>query len=760
MMFRKTPIGGWVGFALLLILLLASSTLAAETTTLTVWAMGDEGKLIRQMASRFEAIHPEVRIVTQSIPWSGAHEKLVTGVIGDMAPDICQLGTTWMSEFTAMDALEPLGDRIKTSSTLKSEDFIPGALSSCKFDGEWYGLPWYVDTRVFFYRGDMLEAVGRKAFPQTWDELSKVCEELVDARKKTGDLGFGFSLPTNDWQIFLMFYWQAGGRLLAGDRAADATRNTAQGMLMTEPGIKALEYMKGFFDRGLSPKDVGRDTDLMNAFESGFFPMFISGPWMISMLEQSKPGLSGKWSTSPLPRGLTGTSFIGGCNLVLFKSSKNKALAWKFLEFLSSSEIQGAWYEISKDLPAIRKAWDLPTLAQNPLLQAFKTQLDDVQAPPVLVEWEQVANAISQRMEEAVHGKISATQAVAAMNGEIKTILNTGTQDQSFLFKLGVTVTIIIHVMLLLGLYFRFAPKTRDVISQRKPVTIAWLFLSPALLILGIFLFIPILWSLVASCTNWNIYGIAHPSRVNFVGLENYRRLLTDPIFWISLRNTLVFAIFGVPLNIILALGMALVLNRGFIRMKALFRIGFFIPVITTMVAVAVIWRWLYNPEFGLLNMALTWIGVGPQSWLADEWLALPCLIVMAVWKGFGYNMIIFNAALQAIPETLYEAADIDGASHGQQFWYITLPMLRRTTVFVALMTSIGFLQFFAEPYIMTGGGPLNRTMSVVLYLYQHGFKFYNLGYASSIAYALFALILGFSLIQGRIQKFFGGADA
>lgn len=171
------------------------------------------------------------------------------------------------------------------------------------------------------------------------------------------------------------------------------------------------------------------------------------------------------------------------------------------------------------------------------------------------------------------------------------------------------------------------------------------------------------------------------------------------------------------------------------------------------MVAVAVIWRWLYNPEFGLLNLALGWLGLSPQNWLADQWLALPSLIVMAVWKGFGYNMIIFIAALQAIPEDLYESADIDGANETQQFWHITLPMLRETTVFVTIMTSIGFLQFFAEPYVMTGGGPLNQTMSVVLYMYNHGFKFYNLGYASSIAYVLFALILAFTLAQGMIKK-------
>ncbi len=219
------------------------------------------------------------------------------------------------------------------------------------------------------------------------------------------------------------------------------------------------------------------------------------------------------------------------------------------------------------------------------------------------------------------------------------------------------------------------------------------------------------------------------------------------------MRNSLLFALVGVPLNLICSLLAALLLNREFIRFKALFRVGFFIPCITTMVAVAVIWRWLYNPEFGLLNLALGWLGLSPQNWLADQWLALPSLIVMAVWKGFGYNMIIFIAALQAIPEDLYESADIDGANETQQFWHITLPMLRETTVFVTIMTSIGFLQFFAEPYVMTGGGPLNQTMSVVLYMYNHGFKFYNLGYASSIAYVLFALILAFTLAQGMIKK-------
>ncbi|OGK06441.1 MAG: sugar ABC transporter permease [Candidatus Riflebacteria bacterium GWC2_50_8] len=289
--------------------------------------------------------------------------------------------------------------------------------------------------------------------------------------------------------------------------------------------------------------------------------------------------------------------------------------------------------------------------------------------------------------------------------------------------------------------------------SNRRFQPEALVFVLPAVILLVTFLFLPIVASWFASFTNWNIYGISDPSNVVWVGFDNYRQLLADPVFWISLRNSLLFTVIGVPLNLTCSLLMALLLNREFIRFKALFRIGFFIPCITTMVAVAVIWRWLYNPEFGLLNMALGWLGISGQNWLANQWLALPSLIVMAVWKGFGYNMIIFIAALQSIPDTLYESAEIDGANDRQQFWHITLPMLRQTTFFVMIMTSIGFLQFFAEPYIMTGGGPLNQTMSVVLYMYNHGFKFYNLGYASSIAYVLFALILMFTLVQSIVKS-------
>ena len=699
---------------------------------LNVWAIGAEGKLIRQAAELYEARNPGVKIVTQGIPWTGAHEKLVTAVVGNMAPDISQLGTTWMPEFRAMNAIEPLDGFLKTSA-LDTADFFPGARDSNFHQGEWYGLPWYVDTRVMYYRKDLAARAGYKKFPTDWESFYKFSKAL----KASKDGGYAFSLPTNDWQIFLMFYWQNGGELL---KDSPLTAGKFEG---------TIDYLKRFFDEDLAPLEGGNDTDLLTAFESGYYPVFISGPWMISQLETSKPLLNGRWATAPLPAGERRASFMGGCNLVMFRSSPNKALAWKFMEFLAGPEMQARWYALSGDLPASRKAWLAPALAGNPQLSAFRLELDTAKAPPQVAEWENIAGNINDAVEEAVFGRVTPQAAREKLSARIEKILAKSERQQSGAFKIWLAIFLCLIPVSAVALHLR---GTRTG-TRSKYQPIAVLFLLPAVLILAVFLFIPIVASFVASMTNWNMYGVNDWTKVVFVGLENYAGLLRDPVFLAGLRNTLVFAFIGVPVSVTLSLAMALALNAQLLRARAFFRVAYFIPVITTMVAVAMIWRWLYNPEFGLFNLALGYVGLPAQGWLSNRWLALPSLILMAVWKGFGYNTIIFVAALQSIPDSLYESISIDGATTRQEFWYITLPMLRNTAFFVIVMTTIGYLQFFAEPYIMTGGGPLNATMSVVLYMYQQGFKFYNLGYASAMAYILFGLIFAFTAVQFRVQK-------
>lgn len=283
-------------------------------------------------------------------------------------------------------------------------------------------------------------------------------------------------------------------------------------------------------------------------------------------------------------------------------------------------------------------------------------------------------------------------------------------------------------------------------------VRAAWLFLAPAMGAILLFFFLPILAAFAMSFTDFDIYSLGDWSRARFVGLQNYLDLVRNPLFWKALRNTFYFVLIGGPLSIGVSLGTAMLLNSKLVRYKGLFRLAYFTPVVTTLVAVAVVWRYIYHPRFGLMNYLLGLVGVQPIDWLGDPVWAMPALIILAVWKNFGYNMIIFIAGLQNIPEELYEAARIDGASAWQQFRTITLPMLAPTTLFVGIITMIGYFQFFAEPYIMTQGGPLNSTLSIVLLMYREGFRTWEMGYSAAIAFVLFLIVFLGTLIQMRTQ--------
>jgi multiple sugar transport system permease protein len=287
-------------------------------------------------------------------------------------------------------------------------------------------------------------------------------------------------------------------------------------------------------------------------------------------------------------------------------------------------------------------------------------------------------------------------------------------------------------------------------------------FVAPALAVITVFFFVPVLAALMLSLTDFDIYAVASLENLRFVGAENYGRLFRDPRFWLALRNTTYFVVVGGTLSVLVSLAAALAVSARLTRCRGIFRTVFFVPVVTTLVAVAVVWRYLYHPRVGLLNQALTAIGLGPIDWLGDPAWAMPALILMAVWKNFGFNMVIFVAGLQGIPEHLYEAARLDGANAWQQVRHVTLPLLAPTTVFVSLMTLIGHFQLFAEPYVMTRGGPGDATLSVVLLMYEQGFRWWNLGYAAAIAFVLFAIILAVTAVQMAARSRFvvGGGTA
>jgi multiple sugar transport system permease protein len=281
----------------------------------------------------------------------------------------------------------------------------------------------------------------------------------------------------------------------------------------------------------------------------------------------------------------------------------------------------------------------------------------------------------------------------------------------------------------------------------------AALFLAPAMAVIGLLFLLPAVASFFLSLTDFDIYALADLGNVRLIGLRNYETLAADRLFWRALWNTFYFALLAGPLTVALALSAAMLVNARLTRFRGLFRTIYFAPVVTSLVAVAIVFRYLFHLRVGLLNQALGLIGLGPVDWLGNPHLAMPSIVILAIWKNFGYSMIIFVAGLQSIPEELYEAAKIDGASAWQRFRHVTIPMLGPTFLFVGIVTAVGYLQLFAEPYVMTpDGGPLKSTLSVVMLMYEQGFRWWSLGYAAAIAFVLFVVIGIATVIQFRLQ--------
>ena len=289
--------------------------------------------------------------------------------------------------------------------------------------------------------------------------------------------------------------------------------------------------------------------------------------------------------------------------------------------------------------------------------------------------------------------------------------------------------------------------------AERAESRTGWTFALPALLLIGIFFAIPVLGAFALSFTDFDIYSIGEPGSTRFVGLRNYIDLFQAPLFLTALKNTFYFVIVGGPLNAAVSLAAALLVNAKAVRFKPFFRSALFAPWVTTLVAVALVWRYIYHPQYGILNALLGALGVAPIDWLGSTTWSMPSIILLSVWKNFGYNMLIFLAGLQSIPEELYEAARLDGANSWQQFRHVTLPMLGPTFVFVGIVTMIASFQIFSEPYVMTQGGPLKSTLTLVLYMYEEGFRWWRLGLAAAIAVILFLLTLAGTMIQFWLRK-------
>ena len=290
----------------------------------------------------------------------------------------------------------------------------------------------------------------------------------------------------------------------------------------------------------------------------------------------------------------------------------------------------------------------------------------------------------------------------------------------------------------------------------RAEARAGWLMTAPALTAIGLFFVLPALASLLLSFTDFDIYALANLNNLRFIGLDNYQRLITNPLFWQAMGNTMWFVVFGVPMVVIASLAAALLVNARTLRWRAVWRVALFAPFVTTLVATAVVWNYLLHTRYGLINYGLGLIGIAPVDWLGNPSTALPAILLFVAWKSFGYNMIIFLAALQAVPRELEEAARVDGAGAWMRFRHVTLPAIAPTVLLVAILTVAGMFQLFAEPYVMTQGGPARSTVTVLYFMFEEGFKWWNLGSGAAVAFILFLCILAVTLVQLRIARRMG----
>jgi multiple sugar transport system substrate-binding protein len=378
--------------------------------TIDVWAMGAEGEVLGEFAKAFEAENPDAEVKVTAVPWDAAHDKIINAITAGETPDVTHIGTTWMGEFAEAGGLEPTPPDLVDEAA-----FFPGAWDSTVVDDTSYAVPWYVDTRVLFYRTDLAEQAGWTEPPQTWDDLLQFAKDLQSAGAEQGL----YLQPgqTGAWQTFMPFAWQ-NDATLTNEEETEYTLDSAE-------MVEALEYYKTYFTEGLSQDALLIEGELEQGLVDGRFGSFISGPWHVALVDEAGgPEFADKYAVAPLPGKdeAPGTSFIGGGNLGVFADADNRDGAWKFVQWMTQPEVQSDWFSQVGGLPAVQASWDSGELASDPKLSIFGEQLDAANSPPAVPTWEQVAAVIDADIEKAVKDAVSVEDAVADMQSQASSI--------------------------------------------------------------------------------------------------------------------------------------------------------------------------------------------------------------------------------------------------------------------------------------------------------------------------------------------------
>ena len=402
----------------LIILLSLSCSESSKETVIDFWGLGSEGEFVKQLIPKFEAENPGIKVKVQMVPWTAAQEKLISAFASNNLPDAFQLGNTWVPQFAQLEGISELSEFIRNSKTVKKENYFGGIWDTNVLDTLVYGIPWYIDTRVLFYRTDVFEKAGFSSPPKTWAELYQLSKKIRESHK--GEEKYAIFIATNEWANFVIFGLQNGAEILKD--------NNTYGNFSSEKFTEAFTYLTNFYKEKLTPLGVSQVTNVYQAFAEEYFSMYISGPWNISEFKKWMTGdLKDKWMTATLPgpdENTRGISLAGGSSLVISKRSKHKEETWKLIEFLSKPETQIEFYHLVNDLPAVKEAWKDTSLSNDPYMKAFYEQFNYVVATPKIPEWEQIVfSKLQQYVELAARNVLTVKEALQKLDDDVNVIL-------------------------------------------------------------------------------------------------------------------------------------------------------------------------------------------------------------------------------------------------------------------------------------------------------------------------------------------------
>ncbi|MCX5715958.1 MAG: extracellular solute-binding protein [Candidatus Omnitrophica bacterium] len=715
-----------------------TASYADEPVTLTLWEFSANEQLMRELLDKFEALNPGVKINLQQLTWEYGLDKFIISLAAGNAPDICELGTTWMAKIASAGTLLDITDDTRD---IKGNYFL---WETATYDNRIYGVPWLSGTRALFYNKALFRENGLDAGygPATWQALLTAAKKIHAPRKGI----WGFSIAAGEaespWQQFLPFVWASGGSVLSEDRKTCA--------LDSPETLRALEFYKELSTYSL----IERQAQINELFAEGKVGMQISGSWNLRLIPRLNPQLD--FGVALLPECENTSSaynaFAGGELFVITKKSKYPKEAMALIRFLTSKENVMALVRVQQNVvPAQKDVLQDPYYEQFPEQKVFLAQLKTAMGPPNHPQWTQIQEYITGLVEETIMTGARPKAALEEASRKIEALLQKETKKTIVSNKFITALSIAAMLLVLFLIFLTRKKKPHAAAVSAKP----FILISPWLLTFLAFGLYPLLYSIIISFSKFDILK----SQFEFVGMKNYLSLLADPDFHRALWHTLVFSAGTVPFTVGLALFCAVLINRK-IPFKQLYQAGLFVPVTTSVVVIATVFTYIYSAN-GLANWVLDYLGIiRPQSsWLTSSlsWLdiSIPLLSIMAmnIWASFGYYTILFLAGLQTVPESLYEVAALDGATEWQKFRFITFPQLKPVILLAVVLNTIYSLQVFPEIFTMTMGGPLGSTTTAVYYLYELGFHRFEMGKASSVAYILSVIILLFSLLQMRLLK-------